>query len=124
VGSDSRLRLQERTCWDGWGMRQNLLKVYLDDTEWDHVVDMADAVSMPLSGFARTFLVTQKPPKPKASGVTVEAVAALNRVGSLLNQIARIGHASKTLSTADVLKLTAARERLLALALTLSGDPK
>jgi hypothetical protein len=105
-------------------MRQNLLKVYLDDAEWDHVVDMADAVSMPLSGFVRTFLVTQRPPKPKASGVTVEAVAALNRVGSLLNQIARIGHASKTLPAADVLKLTAARERLLALALTLSGDPK
>jgi len=104
-------------------MRQNLLKVYLDDHEWDAVVDMADAVSMPLSGFVRTFLVTQKPPKPKATGVTIEAVAALNRVGSLLNQIARIGHASKTLSAADVRQVTAARDRLLALALTLDGDP-
>lgn len=104
-------------------MRQNLLKVYLDDHEWDTVVDMADAVSMPLSGFVRTFLVTQKPPKPKATGVTIEAVAALNRVGSLLNQIARIGHASKTLSAADVRQVTAARDRLLALALTLDGDP-
>ncbi|WP_340240375.1 hypothetical protein [Sulfitobacter pontiacus] len=97
-------------------MRQNVLKIYLDDNEWDHVVDMAASVSMPLSGFARTFLVTQKPPQPKASGVTVEAVAALNRCGSLLNQIARIGNSSQTFTAAEVRAVTTARERLLAIA--------
>ena len=105
-------------------MRQNLLKVYMDDTEWDHVVDMADAVSMPLSGFVRTFLLTQKPPQPKASGVSAEAVAALNRIGALLNQIARIGSGSKSFSPAEVRAVTDARERLLVIAQTLSGDPK
>jgi hypothetical protein len=104
-------------------MRQNLLKVYLDDEEWDRVVDMADAVAMPLSGYVRAFLMTQKPPAPKVRGITSEAVAALNRNGALLNQLARIGHASKTLSAADIRELTAARERLVAIANDLKGDP-
>lgn len=103
-------------------MRQNLLKVYLDDAEWNRVVDMADAVAMPLSGYVRAFLMTQQAPAPKARGVTAEAVAALNRNGALLNQLARIGHASKTLSAADIRELTAARERLLAIARDLNGD--
>jgi lambda repressor-like predicted transcriptional regulator len=103
-------------------MRQNLLKVYLDDEEWDRVVDMADAVAMPLSGYVRAFLMTQKPPAPKAKGVTAEAVAALNRNGALLNQLARIGHTSKTLSAADLRELTAARERLIAIAKDLNGN--
>lgn len=106
----------------GQTMRQNVLKIYLDDAEWDHVVDMATSVSMPLSGFARTFLVTQKPPRPKASGVTVEAVAALNRCGSLLNQIARVGNSSESFSAAEVRAVTATRERLLAIAEQLTGD--
>ena len=103
-------------------MRQNLLKVYLDDTEWDAVVDMADAVSMPLSGFVRSFLLTQKPPQPKARGITAEAVTALNRLGALLNQLARIEHASKTLSAADLREIADARKRLLAIAKDLKGD--
>lgn len=103
-------------------MRQNVLKIYLSDAEWDHVVGMAESVSMPMSGFARTFLVTQRPPRPKASGVTVEAVAALNRCGTLLNQIARVGNSSKSFSAAEVRAVTAARERLLAIAEQLTGD--
>ncbi|ATX65222.1 plasmid mobilization protein [Roseinatronobacter bogoriensis] len=105
-------------------MRQNVLKIYLDDNEWDHIVDMAASVSMPLSGFARTFLLTQKPPQPKALGITVEAVAALNRIGSLLNQIAKIGNSSKTFSAAEVRAVTVARERLLTIAEQLEGDLK
>ena len=103
-------------------MRQNVLKIYLSDAEWDHVVDMAESVSMPMSGFARTFLVTQKPPRPKALGVTVEAVAALNRCGALLNQVAKIGNSSKTFSAAEVRAVTAARQRLVAIAEQLTGD--
>jgi hypothetical protein len=102
-------------------MRQNVLKIYLSDAEWDHVVGMAESVSMPMSGFARTFLVTQRPPRPKASGVTVEAVAALNRCGALLNQVAKIGNSSKSFSAAEVRAVTAARERLLAIASQLEG---
>nr|WP_134014081.1 hypothetical protein [Rhodobaca barguzinensis] len=85
---------------------------------------MAASVSMPLSGFARTFLLTQKPPQPKALGITVEAVAALNRIGSLLNQIAKIGNSSKTFSAAEVRAVTVARERLLTIAEQLEGDLK
>ncbi|TMV88193.1 hypothetical protein FGG78_17510 [Thioclava sp. BHET1] len=103
-------------------MRQNVLKIYLDDNEWDHVVKMAATVSMPLSGFARTFLVTQRPPRPKASGVTVEAVAALNRCGALLNQVAKIGNSAKTFSAAEVQAVRAARQRLVAIAEQLTGD--
>jgi hypothetical protein len=102
-------------------MRQNILKIYLDDDEWNHVVDMAETVAMPLSGFVRTFLLTQKPPRPRATGVTVEAVAALNRTGSILNQIARIGNTSKTFSAAEVRAVAAARERLLAIAEQFEG---
>ncbi|QOL82652.1 hypothetical protein [Pseudooceanicola spongiae] len=103
-------------------MRQNVLKIYLSDAEWDHVVGMAESVSMPMSGFARTFLVTQKPPRPKASGVTVEAVAALNRCGAFLNQFARVACRSQTLSPAEIREVTAAREHLLAIAEQLTGD--
>ena len=99
-----------------------MLKIYLDDDEWNHVVGLAENVAMPLSGFARTFLITQRPPRPKAAGVTVEAVAALNRTGALLNQIARGANRSQTLTAAEVRGVTAARDRLLAIAETLAGD--
>lgn len=102
-------------------MRQNILKIYLNDDEWNHVVGMAETVAMPLSGFVRTFLLTQKPPRPRATGVTVEAVAALNRTGSILNQIAKIGNTSKTFSAAEVRAVAAARERLLSIATQLEG---
>ena len=102
-------------------MRQNVLKIYLDDHEWDHVVEMAETVAMPLSGFVRTFLLTQKPPSPRATGVTLEAVAALNRTGALLNQIARVANRSQTLSAAEIRGVAAARERLLSIATQLGG---
>jgi hypothetical protein len=106
-----------------WGvaMRQNILKIYLDDDEWNHIVEMAENVAMPLSGFVRTFLLTQKPPRPRATGVTIEAVAALNRTGALLNQIARVANRSQTLSAAEIRGVAAARERLLVIAEQLEG---
>ncbi|WP_417249281.1 plasmid mobilization protein [Celeribacter sp.] len=103
-------------------MRENILQIRLSDREWDHIADMAGSVSLPMSSYVRSFILTQTPPKPKASGVTVEAVAALNRVGALLNQIARVGNSSKAFSAAEVGRVTAARERILEIATELTGD--
>ena len=103
-------------------MRGNILAIRLDDDEWNSIADMAESVSLPISSYVRSFVLTQRPPKPKASGVTVEAVAALNRIGALLNQIAKVGNIAKTFSTADVDRVTAARKRILEIAETLNGD--
>lgn len=103
-------------------MRENVLAIRLTDDEWNEIEDMAEAAQLPLSTYVRAFVLTQKPPAPKASGIDAEAVAALNRVGSLLNQIARVGNVSKTFSAADIDGVTAARERLSAIAAQLEGD--
>lgn len=103
-------------------MRENILQIRLSDREWDHIADMAGSVSLPMSSYVRSFILTQTPPKPRASGVTVEAVAALNRVGALLNQIARVGNTSGTFSAADVDRVTAARKHLRQIATELTGD--
>lgn len=103
-------------------MRHHVLAIRLDDDEWDQITDMARAVSLPTSSYVRSFILTQQPPKPRATGVTVEAVAALNRLGSLLNQIAKVGNSSKTFSATDVRDATAARERILEIATKLTGD--
>lgn len=103
-------------------MRQNILQVRLSDEEWNEIYTMAGSVSLPMSSYVRSFILTQKPPQPKASGVTVEAVAALNRIGALLNQIAKVGNTTKTFSAADVERVTAAQKRILEIAETLNGD--
>lgn len=103
-------------------MRENVLAIRLDDDEWKRIADMAGSVSLPMSSYVRSFILTQRPPKHKASGVTVEAVAALNRVGALLNQIARVGNTSGTFSAADVDRVTAARKHLHEIATELTGD--
>ncbi|MGK8233925.1 plasmid mobilization protein [Roseovarius sp. MS2] len=103
-------------------MRENVLAIRLDDDEWNRISDMAGSVSLPMSSYVRSFVLTQKPPKPKATGVTVEAVAALNRIGALLNQIARVGNSSKSIPAAEVMRVTAARERILEIATKLTGD--
>lgn len=102
-------------------MRENILAIRLADDEWNQISDMADVVRLPMSTYVRAFILTQSPPTPRAVGVTVEAVAALNRVGALLNQIARIGNISKSLSSSDIDQITTARERLGNIADNLSG---
>jgi hypothetical protein len=102
-------------------MRENILAIRLGDNEWDKISDMAEAVRLPMSTYVRSFILTQSPPKPKATGVTVEAVAALNRMGALLNQIARVGNTSKTFSAVEVERVTAARKRLGQIADQLAG---
>lgn len=103
-------------------MRENVLAIRLSGDEWDEIEDMAEAAQLPLSTYVRSFILTQKPPAPKVSGIDAEAVAALNRIGSLLNQIARVGNTSKAFSTADIQGVTAVRERLSAIASQLEGD--
>ena len=103
-------------------MRENVLAIRLHDDEWNRIAAMAGSVSLPMSSYVRSFILTQQPPKPKATGVTVEAVAALNRVGALLNQIARVGNSSKSIPAAEVMRVTAARRRILEIATKLTGD--
>jgi hypothetical protein len=105
-------------------MRENVLAMRLGDDEWDQIADMADAVRLPMSTYVRAFILTQKPPQPKALGVSIEAVAALNRVGALLNQIARVGNSSRTFSAADVERVTATQKRLREIADQLQGVQK
>lgn len=102
-------------------MRENILAIRLSDDEWNHIADLAALACLPMSTYVRASILTQKPPKPRATGVTVEAVAALNRVGALLNQIAKIGNSSKTFSTPEIAGVKAARKRLVEIADQLSG---
>lgn len=103
-------------------MRENILAIRLNDDEWNRISDMAESTSLPISSYVRSFVLQQKPPRPRARGVSVEAVAALNRVGSLLNQIARAGNFSKTLSAEEVRQTAFARKRLLEIAYQIESN--
>lgn len=72
------------------------------------------------AAFLRTLILGTPLPDRKA-GVNAEAVAALNRIGSNVNQIAKVGNSSRTLSAAQISALAAHLRRLDVLVREIGG---
>lgn len=74
--------------------------------ERDEIRARAAAHGLPIAGYMRFASLGMEPPARRA-GVDAEAVAALNRVGSNLNQIAKIGNKSGTMTPGQIKALGA-----------------
>lgn len=102
--------------------RTEILKVCLTPDEFDEIETRALAVGMPNSTFVRAAVLAMEPPKPRVSNMDVAAVTALNRVGSVLNQIARHQHIEKNLSPRAIELLKDSYRRLMRIVTKIEGD--
>lgn len=85
--------------------RKKRLELQLHDSERDEIARRAGAVGLCAATFVR-YAALDYPMPAKRVNIEAEAVAALNRVGNNLNQIAKAANKSG--------RLDAAQERLLA----------
>ncbi|SEC14178.1 mobilisation protein (MobC) [Rhodobacter sp. 24-YEA-8] len=86
--------------------RLHRMEVQLNDPEKAEIAARADALGLPVAAYMRSVVLGSEPPSRRA-GVDAEAVAALNRVGSNLNQIAKVGNKSGTLTAVQIKALGA-----------------
>ncbi|UWQ55001.1 plasmid mobilization protein [Leisingera caerulea] len=87
------------------------MEVRLNDRERTEIERRARAGGVTLSRLVRHAALSVKLPARRAN-IDAEAVAALNRIGCNLNQIARAGNISKSLSAADLRKLSILRSAI------------
>lgn len=91
--------------------RDRILQVPLTDPERAEIKSRADTLGLPVAAYMRSVVLGVEPPARRV-GVDAEAVAALNRVGSNLNQIAKVGNASGTLNAAQIKALAALHSQI------------
>lgn len=89
---------------DGKTKRAHRWQVPLTDAERNEIKARAAALGLPVAAYMRSVVLGVEPPARRAG---VDAVAALKRVGSNLNQIAKIGNKSGTLNAGQVKALGA-----------------
>jgi len=86
--------------------RTHRWQVPLSESERAEIKARARALGLPVAAYMRSVVLGVEPPARRA-GVDAEAVAALNRLGSNLNQIARVGNKSGTLTAPQIKTLAA-----------------
>ncbi|KKB09195.1 hypothetical protein VE26_04165 [Devosia chinhatensis] len=89
----------------------------LSDAEREIVAASAAATGLTMAAFARQAMMIDQPVSARAKAHVVDraAIAALNAIGSNLNQIAKIGNSSKTLNQQHLQALTVMFRRLSAI---------
>ena len=106
------------------GMRDSRLAICLTGEEYDAIEEMAVSCGLPTSTYVRTFVLSGEAPHPKVSDIDAQAVVALNRIGALLNQIARVANSTGEVAPADLDRIRHAVTQLDNLKTQISGDPK
>lgn len=81
--------------------RNRVIKVTLSDEEFRKISDRAYVAGLSLASLTRSAALGLPIPQPKFD-IDRQAVAALNRVGNNLNQIARVAHAEKLLTPQQI----------------------
>ncbi|MFY0624603.1 MAG: plasmid mobilization relaxosome protein MobC [Pelagimonas sp.] len=94
----------------------------MTDAEYDAIEDMAVSCGLPTSTYVRTFVLSGEPLQPKISDIDAQAVVALNRIGALLNQIARVANSTGEVAPADIDHIRHAIAQLDDLKTQISGD--
>lgn len=94
--------------------RTHRLELMLNDAERETIARGAAATGLTMAAFARQAMMIDQPVTALAKAHIVDraAVAALNAVGSNLNQIARVANATKALSPQNMAALSAVYKRL------------
>ncbi|UOA34399.1 hypothetical protein DSM110093_04235 (plasmid) [Sulfitobacter sp. DSM 110093] len=82
--------------------RTKQLKITLSDTEYAALAARSDAYGVSMAGVVRAAVLGFPLPKRRTK-IELEAIAALNRTGSNLNQLARVSNRTGFL-TADQMK--------------------
>lgn len=97
--------------------RAHRWQVPLTRSERDEIKARAEALGLPVAAYMRSVVLGVEPPARRAGvDAEAEAVAALNCVGSNLNQIARVGNASGTLTAPQIKALGALHAQIVATA--------
>lgn len=95
--------------------RNQRFEIALNGKELAEIEKRADAVGLPASAYMRSVALGIEPPVRKL-GIEAEAVTALNRIGSNINQIAKVANASKTLAPDQIKVLIATHKGLAQIA--------
>lgn len=86
--------------------REKRLHVPMTDSERDNIRRKAEAHGLTVASYMRSAALGMEPPARRA-GVDAEAVASLNRIGSNLNQIAKVCNAKGALNPGQLKALGA-----------------
>ena len=81
--------------------RSRNLKLTLSEDEYEVLSRQAEEAGISMAGVVR-FAVLGLPLPRRRTGVEVEAVAALNRIGSNLNQLVRIANSERVLTPPQI----------------------
>ena len=105
--------------------RTHRLELTLNDAEREIIVRGAAATGLTMAAFARqTMMIDQQvTTRAKAHIVDRAAVAALNAIGTNLNQIARVANATKALSPQNMAALAAIYKRLRVIVQQIESPP-
>lgn len=97
--------------------RTHRFELMLSNAERDIVAASAAATGLTMAAFARQAMMIDQPVSARAKAHVVDraAIAALNVIGSNLNQIARVGNSSKTLNQQHLQGLTVMYRKLSAI---------
>jgi len=81
--------------------RTKQLKVTLSDSEYDALAQRSEEFGVSMAGVVRSAVLRLPLPKRRAK-TDIEAIVALNRVGSNLNQLVRAAHSTGCLNDAQI----------------------
>ena len=97
--------------------RTHRLELMLSDAERDIVAASAAATGLTMAAFARQAMMIDQPVSARAKAHVVDraAIAALNSIGSNLNQIAKVGNATGKFSPQNLHALKAMFAKLSAI---------
>ena len=82
--------------------RTKQLKVTLSEQEFDALVQRSEGCGVSMAGVVRSAVLGIPFPK-RHTKIDLEAIVALNRVGSNLNQLVRIAHVTGCLNPVQVI---------------------
>ncbi|WP_276155719.1 hypothetical protein [Sulfitobacter sp. KE37] len=103
--------------------RTKQLKVTLSDSEYDALARRSKEFGVSMAGVIRSAVLGLPLPRRRVK-VELEAVAALNRIGSNLNQLVCTANATGCLTPAQVSATGGVLKRVRALAKLIEGESK
>jgi hypothetical protein len=100
--------------------RSRNLKIALSEGEYDVLFGQAEESGISMAGVVRSAVLGLPLPKRRAR-IDVEAVAALNRLGSNLNQLVRTANSSGVLTAPQIAAVGGVLKKVAALSAQIHG---
>lgn len=103
--------------------RTKQLKVTLSDNEYDALAQRSEEFGVSMAGVVRSAVLSLPLPQRRAK-IDIEAIVALNRVGSNLNQLVRTAQSTGCLSPSQLAATGGVLKQIMALASRIEGGLK